>query len=407
MKKISVFLMFLCMACQHKTLEEKMKEAANKLIEEIKTERDAQIKDIEKSFHFSDEVMELIKWDISDEIRCLGYFAKAKNLQQVNTFQDLKKLSEKKAKVVDGLIVNIPRTQWGIFIESKVLSKFTNLKYLKIGNIDHLPLDILEIKKLEVLELECMIDFQEIPDEIDRLRGLQHLTMTEINNIKKIPEGIYRLKKLKSLTLTKTRGNLNIDDRVADLKDLEFFSVDCLISPEIGKLKKLKCLKLLGYLNDDVYGAIFELPEVKTLSLRVQKKDQYKGINKLKKLRVLDLYAKELSGEIGDLDSLKALIIGGYTKTEYPNELNRLKKLEGIEISYNYKLKIAPAFIPELPKLVYLNIELCDSLQEFPDKYREMKNLKLAELNHNKLIRTVPKTIEPIKGVIRIQHFEF
>lgn len=407
MKQIILFLSAIALlsSCQSKKMsDEEFKEKALELIAEMQAKNEEHNQQIQALYGFSKETMEVINWYELNDQRYDEYFQYAQNFQEVNSMVHLKILGAKDAETVDALQINLPENEWSLFQESGYLSKFQNLKYLKIGNVSQLPVDIGDLPSLEILELSYVYDLQSIPVEISKLKNLEHFALKGLNKVKSLPAEIYNLKKLKSFILTGAHYDLVVDENISKWSNLRVFTADCVVSSAIGQLKKLNYVKIDAYTDSIPYQAIYSLPLLKTLGVVVNNESQLKGIGKLQGLEVLHLYSSFINEEVGSLGNLIGLIISGYNNPEYPSSLGKLQKLEALKIGQNNGMKVAPAFIPNLTNLAYLEIRGCGNLESFPDSYGKMKNLKLGEVFYNEKITSIPDELFPIQEAIKIEN---
>lgn len=112
---------------------------------------------------------------------------------------------------------------------------------------------------------------------------------------------------------------------------------------------------------------------------------------------LLDL--KVLS-RIGEISSLKKLIISNCGLSEVPVGLKDLVNLKEIDLSGNKNLKEVPDFINDLVNLETLDFSNCDIQSNFD--ISRLKNLKLLIIDSNKKLNELPTGIENCKELLRI-----
>jgi len=103
--------------------------------------------------------------------------------------------------------------------------------------------------------------------------------------------------------------------------------------------------------------------------------------------------------EIGDIVSLKKLILIGCDIDNIPESFTKLKKLRHLQICDNDKLTVVPDYINELTSLIELDLSNCNILNNFD--ISGLVNLEHLILDDNNKLKSLP-TIGNINKLYRI-----
>lgn len=326
------------------------------------------------------------------------------------------------------------------------LSKLENLKrlifeYSRLGTI---PVEILQIKKLETLQLSASI--KELPEWFTRLDNLRSLKLgidslnynqafgmlsklknlnflcldypmvkynitTPLKNSKlehiqilsgqltdadSFFEAIAASKNLKTLDIKGLRSN-KIPTGISKFKKLEIFKIhsnEVIEMPdEIGNLTRLKLLSISTKMSR-IPATIGKLNNLDSLCLSYNNFSEIPGeLGNLKNLRFLDLSSnklKVLNPKIGDCSALQHLWLNANPLETLPATIGNLKNLNILEVQY-CNLQSVPGTIGNLPKLENLNLN--DNLiSDFPQELIALKSLKVLNIGYNQ-ISALPSTL--------------
>jgi len=212
-------------------------------------------------------------------------------------------------------------------------------------------------------------EFQVAGERVLSLKGIGYLIgldslSTYKNEVTTLPGEIGRLKNLVWLDLTKA----------FELKT---------ISPQIGKLRKLKKLALAQTEVKVIPTEICNLTNLQTLLLCCNNLTSIpKEIGNLKNLTELDIHSnsvKTLPDEICDLTSLTSLDVSYCDLTQLPHNIGNLKQLQTLNLFSN-DLKYLPKSIIHLDNLsslnVYDNYELSEGYKKYLPKLLRTKKAK-------------------------------
>ena len=104
--------------------------------------------------------------------------------------------------------------------------------------------------------------------------------------------------------------------------------------------------------------------------------------------------------EIGELISLKELILDDCEIKEIPETFANLTKLEVLQINHNTELKIVPEFITKLSNLKKLDLGFCDIQNTF--NVSGLTNLEELSLDNNANLRELPKNIGDCSKIYKL-----
>ncbi|MBN2693468.1 leucine-rich repeat domain-containing protein [bacterium] len=238
--------------------------------------------------------------------------------------------------------------------------------YLKHNNIENLPESIGDLKNLESLSL-AYNRISEIPNSIFNLDSLIHLNLDH-NIINEISENIGKLKSLQELFLGENRLE-SVPDSISKLKNLRILNLKQnniqFLPKSFSKLTKLKKLSLRGNHNFkfdlETLSILESLPLLTDLSL--SKTEFPENLSKLKQIRVLSIvdnpnYNKKFNFPEGVLSwsSLRELYLEGLSIESLPENIDSLTKLKKLYLADN-KIEKIPDSIKKLTKLQILSLE--------------------------------------------------
>ncbi|MDJ1494109.1 hypothetical protein QNI19_14290 [Cytophagaceae bacterium DM2B3-1] len=280
-----------------------------------------------------------------------------------------------------------------------LVSDLSSLQELKIGGCNELQ-DLLILKslpKLTKLSLYENVILPSFPDQLSFSKKLQEL---EINNrlpIQSIPDIIGELTELESIEVRSGSWTSEESDPFG-------------ISPAIGKLQKLRKLKLKPGTKEalpfpESIGNLANLEELKLNWYSIEKLPS--SIGNLKKLKTLYINFSdltELPSEIGGLESLELLYIHGSTTdktklTTLPPEIGKLKQLKTIEIDDD--LTDLPDTLGDCENLETLKLIAPKSLQRIPESIGRLS--KLQSLTLSGIFSQLPESIGNLQNLTNLE----
>lgn len=250
---------------------------------------------------------------------------------KINSLQNLKELdlsgnpihSFSPAIIQNKNLRKISLGNLGLTIFPAFLLKMQQLESINLtGNhILRIPQNIQELSNLKELNLSFS-GINTIPDEIFTLTNLRALEWTG-NNLEKIPPKITALENLEKLAIG---FNSNLESPTAVLKALpklkELYisglkgGIKTPMISNIGVLQTLQTLWLSYNELQDLPDSLFDLKQVKRLSLANNKLDR-------------------LPERLGELSNLEYLYLEKNQLTTLPNSIKKLKKLRRLNLSNN------------------------------------------------------------------------
>ncbi len=249
------------------------------------------------------------------------------------------------------------------------IGRLNSLKflYLKHNNINNLPDTIGNLKNLESLSL-AYNQLESIPNSIFDLVSLIHLNLDH-NIIGEISDNISKLTNLQELFLGENQL-ISIPETTSQLKNLRILNLkqnDIKSLPKsFSNLKKLKKLSLRGnysfVVDSNVIDILESLSSLTDLSL--SKTNFPENLSKLKNIRVLSIvdnpkYYNEkfdFPKDILSWDSLRELYLEGLSIETLPENIDSLIKLKKLYLADN-KIEKIPDSIKKLTKLQVLSLE--------------------------------------------------
>ncbi len=241
---------------------------------------------------------------------------------------------------------------------SNVNTDFSSLFGWK-NQLSTLPSEIGALEKLEALNLADMqLGF--IPPEIFQIKSLRSLNLAN-NQITQLPADINKLIELKSLILG---GNelTYLPDEIGALKNLLWLSLLdnhlTTLPPVVGTLTKLKRLSIANNNLVILPKELGRLKNLEWLSMAMYNNFTFEAsrfVNNLEPLTIDSLKIDNTLGNIKGLGYSNILKSNTNQLTSLPTELERLKKLQYLDVS-GHKLTTLPAGIRKLKKLREIDI---------------------------------------------------
>ena len=218
-------------------------------------------------------------------------------------------------------------------------------------------------------------------------------TYTAMGDLNKFPDNIPRDTKI---LLLHNKNITEIPDSIGQLTNLESFMISDnkinKISPEIGKLTKLRGLNLGNNELTEIPSEIGNLTNLEELFLNK---------NKL----------TSLPPEIGKLSKLELLILNDNEFTELPPEVTNLTNLEELYLKTN-NLKTLPTGMDKLVNLKELYVNNNPQLETLPVELTKLPKLKTVisignnyEWLDDAIVKKFRKNLEKIPGPIPNQYW--
>mmetsp|Transcript_8982 Transcript_8982/g.13233 ORF Transcript_8982/g.13233 Transcript_8982/m.13233 type:complete len:621 (-) Transcript_8982:480-2342(-) len=287
----------------------------------------------------------------------------------------------------NGLIGTIP------FDELMHLTSLRTIAFEYNGEAEGtLPDNISDLSELEILSLSNNLITGLIPESMATMTSLQRIMLDD----NEFTGQITPLINLPNLELVYLEDNFfegKIDDsyfpsalnlKHLDLSDNVFSGT---VPPHFFGESNLEVLDLHGnlYIGGNLPQFSVEQSNLKFLALHINKMtgDIPPSIGNLRGLRHLDLSDNELTGELteamGDLRQLEYLFLGRNPFDEAP----------------------IPNFIRDLTNLVDLSLKRSNRVNVIPDWIgTDLKNLRLLDLDGNKLNGQIPETLASLKKIV-------
>jgi Leucine-rich repeat (LRR) protein len=177
----------------------------------------------------------------------------------------------------------------------------------------HLPAELGKLSNLKVLEIHCIDNLEDLPEEIGNLKALETLNLDEGNGC----------------------------------------VMNVAIPSSIGQLSNLKVLNLDGALD---YSTMMHLDSGQVSNVQLK--------------------MKELPQTIANLQNLEVLDLGRNGLKEIPPQVFKLHKLRILKLDYN-DISVIPSSISDLTNLEELSISLTVATVKLPESMKAFKGLKV------------------------------
>ena len=197
----------------------------------------------------------------------------------------------------------------------------------------HLPAELVKLINLKVLNISCLKNLEDLPEEIGNLKSLENLNIDEGNGCQmniSLPSSIGQLSNLKVLNL---RGALDNRYSAIDSVSKEQFKIKKL-PKSISNLQNLEELDLSRNGLHSVPSQVYSLKKLKILKL---------GYNEIYKI----------SDSISNLTNLKELSLIIDSITNLPESMKMLKGLKVIMDDYYQKPVDQKRLQEKFPNIIF------------------------------------------------------
>jgi Leucine-rich repeat (LRR) protein len=309
-----------------------------------------------------------------------------------------------------GTLSILPPDYWG------------QMQFLDLGGnyfTGEIPVEIGNLKALQVLVLAGNQLVGNIPQEISGCVSLQNLTLGENNFTGPVPEFLVNLTSLVRIDLGRNNltGFIPLDlDKLGNLSTL-ILSSNELFGPVPKSLGNCSSLVELDLASNNLTGEIppllGQLSKLNILSL--------KGNNLIggfppelcncTMLEVLDLGSNQLTGTLpdalGNLTNLVNLILSDNQFTgPIPIDLNKCLKLQGLSLGSNHLSGVIPQGLSELwEEMRYFCLSRNNLTGPVPDWLGNFPKLQVLDLHMNQLNGSIPASLSNLsmfKGTPRV-----
>jgi Leucine-rich repeat (LRR) protein len=247
-------------------------------------------------------------------------------------------------------------------------------------------------------------DFEALPEGIWRFHQLEQLELDR-NRLSRLPRQMRQWRH--SLRVLRLSGNPLEARRLRlhRLRQLQVLDLSaCGLDRLPRKLHKLKHLDMLVLSNNQLahFRPLRRLRRLHSLAvsqnpLRLGDGDFAKGYRVLETLEMHQCGLEALPRSIGDLDSLRQLLVPENRLASLPEELGRLRELETLML-YKNGLREIPPVVFTLEGLTHLDLYY-NELETLPGTLGRLSKLEVLYLSHNRL-SALP---EELGGLGRLQ----
>ncbi|KAJ4719022.1 TIR-NBS-LRR disease resistance-like protein [Melia azedarach] len=289
-------------------------------------------------------------------------------------------------KSIEGIVLDMSKIK-EIYLDPFTLTKINiqqlwngvehlgKLKYINVSNSKHLiklP-DLSLAPNLESLNLEGCTNLIEA-SSIQYLNKLVILNLRQCQSLNSLPTSFEYLSRVVRLNLENCSRLDSLPNSICKLKSLQHFNLSgCSklerLPEEIGDLEALKELKAERTAIRKVPSSIISLSNLSRLSLKrdveqphmnLQLPHNVLGLHVLTSLKLSNCGITKLPENLGQLSSLKILILDGNNFERIPKSIIHLSNLFSLNISYCERLQS----LPELPcDVSYMGAQYCTSMQ--------------------------------------------
>ncbi|XP_066339012.1 putative disease resistance protein RGA3 isoform X2 [Miscanthus floridulus] len=275
---------------------------------------------------------------------------------------------------------------------------------------------ISQVKYLKYLAVS-ILDCKKLPDTMSDVWSLQALHVTHSYSLVEIPESIGKLKKLRTLKLSGCIKLKSLPDSIGDCHmissiDLCSCSMLTVLPDSIGKLQKLRTLNLSGCTKlkslPDSIGDCHMISSIYLCSC-IMLTVLPDSIGKLQKLRTLNLSSctelKCLPDSIGGCQTISSIDLYRCNKiTVLPDSIGRNEKLRVLRLGFT-QIGRLPSIITTLRNLECLDLHSCRELVELPEGIGNLDKLQVLNLNYCEKLGGMPIGIEQLSRLQKLGLF--
>ncbi|XP_068319221.1 disease resistance protein RUN1-like [Pyrus communis] len=313
----------------------------------------------------------------------------------ISRCKDLEKLPSNRCmlKVSDGFRIE-GCTSLGEFSElPKNISKLSLVGFKRLVS---LPANIWKLKYLNELDLSGCTELKNFPKILEPMEHLKSLNLSG-TVVEELHSSIKFLPHLQIIQLQACRRLSSISNSICRLKYLNELDLSGCIElenfPEILEpMEHLKSLNLSGTAVEELHSSIEFLPHLQIIQLQVCRRlsSISNSICKLKYLKKLDLsccFKLEDFPEISEeLEHLVSLILQGTAIEMLPSSIEKLIKLQTLDLSDCRNLKDVPTSIYNLTNLKCLYFSNCRQLEKLPSSSVGFLSLEVLDLKYSGIL---------------------
>ncbi|QBH02542.1 type III secretion system effector XopAE [Xanthomonas oryzae] len=215
----------------------------------------------------------------------------------------------------------------------------------------------------------------------------------------RLPEAIGRLDALQKLMLLHT-GVQSLPDSLGQLSQLHHLQIAVApklktLPPSLTRLSNLSTLQLMMIPLDELPADLGRMQGLRSLALGgghyARLPASIVELRRLTELRVSNSsHFRELPENIGLMQGLRSLELASNSKLEQlPGSLTQLHRLKKLDLSSNRRLAHLPEDIGQLRGLTELSLKSCAALRQLPDSVGDLAQLQLLDLRGTGL-QTLP-----------------
>ncbi|KAL1828123.1 hypothetical protein ACET3Z_006535 [Daucus carota] len=254
--------------------------------------------------------------------------------------------------------------------------------------------------KLQTLNMPNAVDLTATPD-FTKLPYLKTLNLEGCKSLKQVDISIGSLARLVSLNLNSCRNLKSLPNSICNLRALEVLNINkcsCLeaLPTELGNIGPLKMLNAKGLAVSELPDSIGRLSKLVVLNLSYNYKLRTlpNTICHLKALEVLRIGGCNslvaLPKELGNIESLKELKAWRLRVVELPDSIGCLSNLVHLDLQVNKNLETLPKTICNLRSLEFFNISGCEKLAMLPDKFWKLTRIRKLDASGATLLKELP-----------------
>lgn len=230
----------------------------------------------------------------------------------------------------------------------RYLKKLVILNLKQCRSLKSLPTSI-HLESLKELYLDGTA-INEFPSSIECLSRLVILNLEDCSRLERLPSRICKLKSLEHLNLSGCSNLEILPDELGNLEALKELKVERIAIREVPL--SILCLKNLGRLSFERFKGHEQIGQILPISF---------GLHNLTYLKLRDCGITELPKTLGQLSSLRILLLDKNNFERIPESIILLSKLFWLSLNYCERLQS----LPELPcDLSDVRAQCCTSLEQ-------------------------------------------